>query len=123
MNCWQWIDALLGLAGLPPVNKSMSLRAAWTTGAALECLYRLLRLRGEPPMTRFLAAQLARCHYFNIRRCPARLRLPAPHLDRRRYEPAGGKLAAGRRPAGRSHPCWWFVYGTGEFALSTGGDL
>jgi nucleoside-diphosphate-sugar epimerase len=67
LNCWQWIDALLALAGLPPISQSMSLRAAWLRGAALECVYRLFRLRGEPPMTRFLAAQLARCHYFNIR--------------------------------------------------------
>ena len=66
VNCWQWIDALLALAGLPPINKSMSLRAAWVMGTALEFLYGLFRLRGEPPMTRFMAAQLARCHYFNI---------------------------------------------------------
>ncbi len=68
VNCWQWIDAILALAGLPPVRKSMSLRTAWGLGATLECLYGLFRLAGEPPMTRFLAAQLARCHYFNIAR-------------------------------------------------------
>ena len=28
--------------------------------------YRVLRLRGEPPMTRFLAAQLGTSHYFDI---------------------------------------------------------
>ena len=60
VNCWQWIDALLALAGLPPVRKSMSLRTAWLLGASLEVVYRLFRLRAEPPMTRFLAAQLAR---------------------------------------------------------------
>ena len=68
LNCWQWIDALLALAGLPQIRKSMSLRAAWAAGQALELFYRVFRLPGEPPMTRFLAAQLARCHYFDIHR-------------------------------------------------------
>ena len=66
VNCWQWIDEILALAGLPPVRKSISLAAAWRIGAALEAVYRLLRLKSEPPMSRFLAAQLARSHYFDI---------------------------------------------------------
>jgi nucleoside-diphosphate-sugar epimerase len=41
---------------------------AWIAGAACEAVYRLLRLRGEPPLTRFLAAELATSHYFNIGR-------------------------------------------------------
>ncbi len=68
VNCWAWIDALLALAGLPPVRKSLSRRMAWAIGATCETAYRLLRLRGEPPLTRFLAAELATSHYFNIGR-------------------------------------------------------
>lgn len=68
VNCWAWIDELLALAGLPPVRKSISLRAAWTIGAIFEAAHRLLPLRGEPPMSRFLAAQMATSHYFNISR-------------------------------------------------------
>ncbi len=67
VNCWQWIDSLLTLAGLSPIRKRMSLGAAWAMGASLECLYRLLGLEADPPMTRFLAAQLARSHYYNVR--------------------------------------------------------
>jgi nucleoside-diphosphate-sugar epimerase len=66
VNCWQWIDELLALAGLPPVNKSISAGAAWRLGAVLETVHRLLRLSGEPRMTRFLAAQLSTSHYFDI---------------------------------------------------------
>lgn len=66
VNCWQWIDEVLALAGLPPVRKSMSFKTAWRLGAACEAVYRTLRLRGEPPMTRFLAAQLARSHWYDI---------------------------------------------------------
>jgi nucleoside-diphosphate-sugar epimerase len=37
-------------------------------GTLLEGIYGLLRVKTEPPMTRFLAAQLATSHYFNISR-------------------------------------------------------
>jgi nucleoside-diphosphate-sugar epimerase len=68
VNCWEWIDELLAQAGLPPVRKSISLAAAWRLGHALELVYGALRLSGEPPMTRFLAAQLGLPHYFDIGR-------------------------------------------------------
>jgi nucleoside-diphosphate-sugar epimerase len=66
VNCWEWIDELLDLAGLPPVRRAISATAAWRLGAACEAVYGGLRIRREPPMTRFLAAQLARAHYFDI---------------------------------------------------------
>lgn len=66
VNCWQWIDELLALAGLPPVRKGISLRAAWRIGQAMEAAYRLFGIQSEPRMTRFLAAQLGTSHYFDI---------------------------------------------------------
>jgi nucleoside-diphosphate-sugar epimerase len=66
VNCWQWIDEILALANLPPVRKTISYPAARRLGAACEAAYRLLRLKGEPPMTRFLAAQLAKSHWYDI---------------------------------------------------------
>ncbi len=66
--CWEWIDQILGLAGLPPVKKEISFSAAWRLGSVLETVYGALRLKSEPPMTRFLAAQLAMHHYFDISR-------------------------------------------------------
>ena len=68
VNCWQWIDELLALAGLPPVRKSISARDAWRIGALLEGMHGLLGLTSEPRMTRFLAAQLSTSHYFDIGR-------------------------------------------------------
>ena len=96
VNCWAWIDQLLALAGLPPVRKSISLRAAWMIGAAYEAAYRLLQLRGEPPLSRFLAAQMATSHYFNIDRGTPGFRLRAEDLDGRRDAPAGGSRAVVR---------------------------
>jgi len=68
VRCWEWIDEILALAGLAPVRRSISLKTAWRVGAVLEAIYRLLHLKSEPPMTRFLAAQLATSHYFDITR-------------------------------------------------------
>jgi len=66
VNLWQWIDELLALAGLPPVQKSISRRLAYAAGAVLEAAYRVLPLAGEPPMTRFLAQQLGGSHYYDV---------------------------------------------------------
>ncbi len=66
VNCWQWIGEILALAGLPPVKRRISLPAAYAAGAVLEGWWTILGRTGEPRMTRFLAAQLATSHYFDI---------------------------------------------------------
>jgi nucleoside-diphosphate-sugar epimerase len=66
VNCWEWIDEILALAGLPPVERAISLRAGRAIGWTCETVYRALRLKGDPPMTRFLASQLAKAHWFDI---------------------------------------------------------
>lgn len=66
VNCWQWINEILQLAGLEPVLQRVPLWGAYGAGAALECLWTLLGRRDEPRMTRFLAAQLGTSHYFDI---------------------------------------------------------
>jgi nucleoside-diphosphate-sugar epimerase len=66
VKLWAWINRLLDRAGLPAVERRISLGAAWRIGALLERVYGALRLPGEPRMTRFLAAQLGRSHYFDI---------------------------------------------------------
>jgi nucleoside-diphosphate-sugar epimerase len=66
VNCWNWINEVLAMKGLPMVKRSISLSAAWTLGTMLEGWYKCCRFQGEPVMTRFLAAQLAQTHYLNI---------------------------------------------------------
>ncbi|MCI0650924.1 MAG: NAD-dependent epimerase/dehydratase family protein [Planctomycetes bacterium] len=60
------INRILACAGLPPVTRSISARAAHAAGTLCEFAYGALGLRGEPPMTRFLARQLATSHWFDI---------------------------------------------------------
>ncbi len=62
---WDWVNQLLGMLGRPPVQKKISLAAAYRIGATLEFVYRSLRLQTEPRMTRFVAVELAKDHYFN----------------------------------------------------------
>lgn len=66
VNLWSWIDELLQLAGLSAVDKQITASAAWRLGAICERIYALLRLPGEPPMTRFVASQLSSSHYYDI---------------------------------------------------------
>ena len=63
---WDWINELLRGLGEPPVTKHISLGAASALGAVCEVLWRVLPVRGEPSMTRFVAAELAKDHWFNI---------------------------------------------------------
>ncbi len=68
VNCWRWINQILELADVPPITKQISFATAWRLGHMLEFVYRALHLPTDPPMTRFVAAQLAKSHYFNIDR-------------------------------------------------------
>ena len=63
---WDWINDLLRALDIPPVTKRLPLGAATVIGGVCEALWGLLPLRGEPPMTRFVAKELASDHWFDI---------------------------------------------------------
>jgi nucleoside-diphosphate-sugar epimerase len=97
VNLWGWINRLLGLAGLPPVKKSISPRTAFAAGAMLEKIYSLLRLANEPPMTRFLAQQLSGTHSYSIDKAVRDFGYqPIVSVDEglQRFEPELRRLAA-----------------------------
>lgn len=60
------VNDLLAAAGEPPVDKTLPYGVAYAAGAVLEAAWGALRLRGEPPMTRFLAEQLSTPHWYDI---------------------------------------------------------
>lgn len=64
------INSLLRAAGAPIVDKLLPYRAGYAIGAVCERLWNWLPLPGEPPMTRFLAEQLATPHWYDM--APAR---------------------------------------------------
>ena len=60
------INSVLAVAGLGPVKKRISPQVAWLAGVACEALYGALRIKKEPPITRFVAHQLSTAHWFDI---------------------------------------------------------
>ena len=60
------INGILKAGGLPPCDKSISPKAAYAVGAAMEFIWRMLGRTDEPMMTRFLARQLATAHWYDI---------------------------------------------------------
>jgi len=63
---WEMIDRILAAGGLGPVRKTISPGAARFAGALCEGVYKLLGIKAEPPMTRFVAGELATSHWFDI---------------------------------------------------------
>jgi 2-alkyl-3-oxoalkanoate reductase len=60
------VNALLCAAAAPQVEKSIPFGVAYAAGVVMEGLWSALPLKGEPPMTRFLAEQLATPHWYDI---------------------------------------------------------
>jgi len=63
---WEVVDRILAAGNLPPVTRTISPRLAYAAGRLLEQAYTLLRLSGEPPMTRFVARELSTAHWFDL---------------------------------------------------------
>jgi len=68
VNLWQWIGDLFSRLDIAPLRSKISYPAAYGVGALLEGVFRLAGWQKEPRMTRFLAQQLAKSHYFSIAR-------------------------------------------------------
>lgn len=63
---WSWLNGILSAIGVPPVTRRIPYHLAYALGGLLEVVYRIGGVRREPRMTRFLAVQLAKSHYFDI---------------------------------------------------------
>ena len=70
---WGWINALLAQLGKPLVTSRIPLGMAWVAGATAEAVWKTFRREGEPPMTRFVALQLARTHTYDVGRAKEEL--------------------------------------------------
>jgi len=73
VDCWGWISQICELAGIRPPTKKISAATAYRIGGVLEAVYRVAGRKSEPPMTRFVAAQMAKDHYFDITAAKQRL--------------------------------------------------
>ena len=60
------INGILAAAGVPPVTKRIPVPVALALGGLAELVYGGLRIRREPPITRFVVRQLSTAHWFDI---------------------------------------------------------
>jgi len=60
------LNGLLRAADAPEVRKTIPFGAAYALGAVCEGLWTALPLKGDPPMTRFLAEQLGTAHWYSM---------------------------------------------------------
>lgn len=63
---WDWINQILTGVGIAPVTKRVPLPVAYAVGGALEAWWNIKGKEGDPPMTRFVAKELATDHWFNL---------------------------------------------------------
>lgn len=66
VNLWDWLNAVFKELEINPVEKKLSLNTAYRFGALCEAVYKILKIKKDPPMSRFLAVELGKHHYFNI---------------------------------------------------------
>ena len=66
MPLWDLVNRILAAGGVGPVTRSVPVGVAVAAGWLLENVYRVLWPDAEPPMTRFLARELATAHWFDI---------------------------------------------------------
>ena len=66
VNLWGWLNGLLAELAIKPIDKKISFVTAYCLGAAMEGIYTVRRCQEEPMMTRFVAEQLAKSHWFSI---------------------------------------------------------
>ncbi|MFO0929911.1 MAG: NAD-dependent epimerase/dehydratase family protein [Gemmataceae bacterium] len=63
---WDLVNRILAAANLPPVTRSVPAPLAYAVGGLLETVYGCLWPDAEPPMTRFVARELATAHWFDL---------------------------------------------------------
>ena len=61
-----WVGEILAAIGVAPVKRRVKLPLAYAVGAMMEAAWSVLPLSGEPPMTRFVAAQLGTSHHYDL---------------------------------------------------------
>ena len=92
------LNSILAAAGVPPVEKHVSPRAAYAVGWLLEMTYRLFGIRKEPMMTRFVARQMSTPHWFDL----SAARRDLDYVPAVSLEEGFSRLRDSFQPSGRS---------------------
>lgn len=66
IKLWDFTNELLKRSGVKPVTKKISFKAAYFIGFVIEMVLKAIgKFDIHPPMTRFVALQLGKSHYYN----------------------------------------------------------
>lgn len=66
IKLWPFINQILTINNIDPITKKVSFPIAYCIGALIETILQVFRIYNiHPPMTRFVALQLAKDHYFS----------------------------------------------------------
>lgn len=66
VNLWEFINDILTRKNIAPVSEKVGFKLAYTLGCIFEFFYSIIGvLSPEPPLTRFMALQLSKNHYFS----------------------------------------------------------
>jgi len=65
VKLWDWLNSIFRALNLDPIVNRISFQKAYCAGAFAEFLWKILRLKGDLPMSRFVACQLAHDHWFS----------------------------------------------------------
>jgi len=63
---WDMVNAILDAGKLPPVTRTLPYSLVKTIGYFTEIIYKTLNISTEPPITRFMAEEVATSHWFDI---------------------------------------------------------
>jgi nucleoside-diphosphate-sugar epimerase len=66
VKLWDWLNNLFTRLGIPAVRRQVPVGVARFAGSLAEMAWRGMSLDGEPPMTRFVASQLATSHTYDL---------------------------------------------------------
>lgn len=91
------VHGILAAAGLPPRTRSVSPWLALAAGTVLEFAYRAVGAVEEPPLTRFVARQLATAHWFDLSAARRDLGYAPPVTTRQGLERLAAWLRQERR--------------------------
>ncbi|MDR1037164.1 MAG: NAD-dependent epimerase/dehydratase family protein [Deltaproteobacteria bacterium] len=111
-----FINRLLGAGGLAPVVPSVPPLLGRAAARMAELAWKLLRRKGEPPVTRFTALQLTTSHWFSLSRARDILGYVPAVTQAEGMRRLAESLAAGRGPETGGQP------GAGPHAGPAGGS-
>jgi nucleoside-diphosphate-sugar epimerase len=63
---WDFVNRVLQMVNLGPVERTISREVAYAVGCLYETVYGFFSIQQEPALTRFLVEQLSSAHWFNI---------------------------------------------------------